>query len=84
MPYTITSKTEGFRRAGIVHSCTPKTYADSDLTPDQMIALVKEPELEIVYVEPEIPELSMEDDAKPEPKNELAEPVKTTAKPKKK
>ena len=41
----ITSKQEGFRRAGIAHSLTPKEYPDDKFTKEQMAALKAEPML---------------------------------------
>ncbi|WP_164273405.1 HI1506-related protein [Stenotrophomonas sp. B1-1] len=41
----ITSKIEGFRRAGVAHSTTPTPYAEDRFTPDQLAQLQAEPNL---------------------------------------
>ncbi len=44
----ITSKSEGFRRAGIAHASTPTEYPDDAFTPEQLAALQAEPMLSVV------------------------------------
>lgn len=41
----ITSKSEGFRRAGIAHSSVPTEYPDDAFTKDQLAQLKAEPML---------------------------------------
>lgn len=41
----ITSKIEGFRRAGVAHSTTPTPYAEDRFTPEQLAQLQGEPNL---------------------------------------
>jgi len=44
----ITSKREGFRRAGIAHAATPTEYPDDAFTVEQLAALQAEPMLSVV------------------------------------
>ena len=55
MGILITSKRDGFRRAGVEHSSTPTLYADDRFTEEQLEALEAEPMLIIHHVadEPE-------------------------------
>lgn len=55
MGILITSKRDGFRRAGVEHSSTPTLYADGHFTKEQLAALGAEPMLIIqpVGLEPE-------------------------------
>jgi len=41
----ITSKIDGFRRAGMVHSTTPTPYAENRFTSEQLAQLQAEPNL---------------------------------------
>lgn len=43
----ITSKREGFRRAGIAHAATPTEYPDDAFTAEQLAALQAEPMLSV-------------------------------------
>jgi hypothetical protein len=45
MPITITSKKEGFRRAGIAHPAAPTSYPEDAFTPEQLAAIQAEPML---------------------------------------
>ena len=55
MGILIASKREGFRRAGVEHSCTPTLYTDNHFTEEQLEALEDEPMLIVQHVgdEPE-------------------------------
>lgn len=53
MGILITSRRDGFRRAGIEHSGTPTLYADNHFTPPQLMALEDEPLLIVQHVEDE-------------------------------
>jgi hypothetical protein len=64
----ITSKKDGFRRAGKAHPDKPTTYPDEAFTPEQLKALKAEPML-IVDVLPG-PGPEPEADPEPEPKAE--------------
>jgi len=64
----IRSKQEGFRRAGVAHSVTPKQYRDDAFTEAQLEQLEAEPMLSVRFVEDKAAE-----------KTEKA-PVKETAK----
>lgn len=62
MPITITSKKDGFRRAGMAHPAKPNTYPDGTFTAEQLKALQADPML-VVHVtapEPEKPKDSGE------------------------
>lgn len=48
----ITSKQEGFRRAGMAHSIKPKEYADDKFSKEQLAALKAEPMLIVEILEP--------------------------------
>lgn len=48
----ITSKREGFRRAGVAHSTTPTTYPDDAFTKEQLQALRAEEMLTVKVVKP--------------------------------
>ena len=50
---TITSKQEGFRRAGIAHSTAPKNYPDNKFTAAELAALKAEPMLKVEISEAE-------------------------------
>ncbi|MFZ4221393.1 HI1506-related protein [Enterobacter ludwigii] len=45
MPVRITSKSEGFRRCGVDHTCKPTTWPDDKFTPAQLKQLQAEPML---------------------------------------
>lgn len=46
----ITSKREGFRRAGVAHSVAPKQYPDDAFTEDQMQQLLGESMLTVTVL----------------------------------
>ncbi|UDF29832.1 UNVERIFIED_ORG: hypothetical protein LHK14_00470 [Roseateles sp. XES5] len=46
----VTSKTNGFRRGGVVHSPSGTTFAPGDYTPEQLEAWLGEPELTVEIV----------------------------------
>lgn len=46
----ITSKQEGFRRAGMSHTKEPKEYPDHQFSPEQLAALEAEPMLTVEIV----------------------------------
>jgi len=49
----ITSKQDGFRRAGMAHSKEPKEYPDNKFSKEQLAALKAEP---MLIVETNVPE----------------------------
>lgn len=51
----ITSKQEGFRRAGMKHTKEPKTYPDNQFTPEQLAALKAEPMLMVEEIKNTMP-----------------------------
>ncbi|WP_304168579.1 HI1506-related protein [Lonsdalea britannica] len=53
MPIQITAKREGFRRCGIAHSETTKTYPDNHFTAEQLAKLESESMLVVVRVSDE-------------------------------
>lgn len=55
----ITSKQEGFRRAGMSHTKEPKEYPDHQFSPEQLAALKAEPML-IVVIEEKVKEVPLE------------------------
>ena len=50
MAILITSKKQGFRRAGVEHATTPTLYSDDHFTPLQLAALLAEPMLIVQLV----------------------------------
>lgn len=48
MPVFITSKTEGFRRCGVVHSAAGKSFPDDFFTEEQLKMLNDDPEIFVV------------------------------------
>ncbi|MDL2320767.1 hypothetical protein LJC47_00255 [Desulfosarcina sp. OttesenSCG-928-B08] len=50
----ITSKKEGFRRAGVAHSRTPKEYPDEAFTAEQLKQLKAEPMLVVELIDPKL------------------------------
>lgn len=53
MSITITSKREGFRRAGMAHPAKPTTYPDNKFTAEQLKDLKSEPMLVVTEAEDE-------------------------------
>lgn len=63
MPIKIVSKKEGFRRCGVAHPSSPKTYADGFFTPEQVKKLKAEAMLVVMDVDEE-PEETVEEEEK--------------------
>lgn len=66
MGILITSKREGFRRAGVEHSSTPTLHADDRFTKEQLAALKAEPMLIVHCVNDEPEGIKPENDKKPD------------------
>ncbi|CAD7055429.1 hypothetical protein RHAB21_00716 [Pseudorhizobium halotolerans] len=48
--FRVVAKTNGFRRAGFVHSSQGRTFRSDEVTPDQLEAMLAEPELTVEIV----------------------------------
>lgn len=63
MAIRITSKKDGFRRAGMEHSSTPKEYPNDRFTPEQLAALKAESMLVVEELaDPESAKTETDDD----------------------
>lgn len=52
MTIRITSKRDGFMRAGVAHAATPTDYADDHFTEALLLVLIAEPALKVEYLNP--------------------------------